>query len=310
MESVDVDAIFGRRVELPDSDFDSRLARLVGMEDSIARLCRMLEILLFPAKFAAWRKKHHPQASALFDFVKHRPPLVILAGDVGVGKTELSETIGSRVARKNKMELTLFPLSLSSRGSGLVGEMTKLITAAFDHVNSVCEKIGKTKDGSHKSGVVMLIDEADALAQSRNAGQMHHEDKAGVNALIRGIDTLNRRQHPVAVMMCTNRLAAMDPAVVRRAAEVFVFERPNKEKRLALLRPSLSEIGFSPSQIDEIVNLTGETQVRKYGFTYSDITQKFFHALILSAFPGKAITHDDALSTLKSIHPTPPFKDA
>ena len=62
-----------------------------------------------------------------------RPPLVILAGDVGSGKTELAETIGDAVARQEKIDITLFPLSLSTRGQGRVGEMTQLLSAAFDY---------------------------------------------------------------------------------------------------------------------------------------------------------------------------------
>lgn len=62
-----------------------------------------------------------------------RPPLVVLAGDVGSGKTELAETIGDAVARTEKIDLTLLPLSLSTRGQGRVGEMTQLLSAAFDH---------------------------------------------------------------------------------------------------------------------------------------------------------------------------------
>jgi hypothetical protein len=64
--------------------------------------------------------------------VLHRPPLVILAGDVGSGKSELAETIGDAVARQEKIDITLFPLSLAARGQGRVGEMTQLLSTAFD----------------------------------------------------------------------------------------------------------------------------------------------------------------------------------
>lgn len=70
---------------------------------------------------------------------------------------------------------------------------------------------------------MLLIDEADALAQSRENAQMHHEDRAGVNAFIRGIDRIANQKLPAAVLMCTNRLKALDPAVQRRAAEVLTF---------------------------------------------------------------------------------------
>ena len=116
MNTTVIDDVFNRRIVLPDSDADERLARLIGMSDSIEQLSKILEMLLFPQHFEKWRKTHHPNASAIFDYVKNRHSLIIIAGDVGTGKTELSETIGSRVARQGKIEITLFPMSLSSRG--------------------------------------------------------------------------------------------------------------------------------------------------------------------------------------------------
>ena len=160
MSDTSIDNVFTRRIVLPDSDADARLARLVGMDDAIHKLSGMLEMLLFPDELEKWRELHHKEASHLFEFVKRRHPLIIIEGDVGTGKTELSETIGSRVARNKKVEIELFPLSLSSRGSGLVGEMTNLLSSAFKHVETESKKIAKTKDGGFKSGIIMLIDEA------------------------------------------------------------------------------------------------------------------------------------------------------
>ena len=309
MDSIAMDDVFNRRIVLPDSDADERLSRLVGVDNHIDQLSKILEVLLFPPRFQKWRESHHPNASIIFDYVKNRHPLVIIAGDVGTGKTELSETIGSRVARKGNLEITLFPMSLSTRGSGLVGEMTKLLSSAFHHVKSQCEKIATTKEGAYKAGILLLIDEADALAQSRESGQMHHEDRAGVNALIRGLDTLNYKRLPVAVIMCTNRIEAIDPAITRRAAQVLIFERPDKNKRSALLQQALKEIDFTQEQIDEMVNMTGALDGRDYGFTFSDITQKLFHSIVMSAYPDKAINYAQVISVIKKIKPTPPFKN-
>ena len=45
---------------------------------------------------------------------------------------------------------------------------------------------------------ILLIDEADALAQSPAQSQMHHEDRAGVNALVRKICVSQVRVLPPA----------------------------------------------------------------------------------------------------------------
>src|ERR1700735_5768023 len=117
--------------------------------------------------------------------------------------------------------------------------MTKLLANAFDYV---AKNIPKPKGAKSSIAGILLIDEADALAQSRELGQMHHEDRAGVNALIRGVDDLATGNLPAIVVMCTNRLDALDPAIRRRAAATFTFTRPDEQQRHAFLKPVLEEI--------------------------------------------------------------------
>ena len=260
-----LDELFERRLTFPDFEPQERLARLVGLDDHKDRLSKILGLLVNPAGLEAWAQKHHPDAKGLLKHVLRRPPLVVLAGDVGSGKTELAETIGDAVARQEKIEITLFPLSLSSRGQGRVGEMTQLLSAAFDYTVEAAVKL-KGAGGRSRGAVILLVDEADALAQSRESAQMHHEDRAGVNAFIRGIDRLANGQLPAAVIMCTNRLGALDPAVKRRAAEILVFERPNDAQRHAVLDSALYALGLSAKQVDDLVAATGKGKGH-YGFT-------------------------------------------
>ncbi len=72
----------------------SGFSRLVGIDEAKTRLTKILGVLVNPAGPRAWAKKHHRDAQTLLDYVERRPPLVILAGDVGTGKTELAETVG------------------------------------------------------------------------------------------------------------------------------------------------------------------------------------------------------------------------
>jgi AAA+ superfamily predicted ATPase len=241
--------------------------------------------------------------------VLSRPPLVVLAGDVGSGKTELAETIGNGVARQEKIDITLLPLSFSTRGQGRVGEMTQLLSAAFDYTAAEAAKL-KGTSGSARGAIILLVDEADALAQSREAAQMHHEDRAGVNAFIRGIDRLGNGRLPAAVIMCTNRLTALDPAVKRRAADILLFGRPNDDQRYAVLSNSLSDAGFTRAQLDALVTATGPQNNRTYGFTFSDLTQRLIPALVLDAYPHNALSAVRALEIAQAIIPTPPFNEA
>lgn len=303
-----VNDLFERRAVFPDVGPQARYARLVGLDDHKSRLTKILGLLVNPSGIERWHATHHRGSENLISAVLRRPPLVVLAGDVGSGKTELAETVGDAVARAEKIDLTLLPLSLSSRGQGRVGEMTLLLSAAFDHAVLEGTKL-KASSGKARGGIIMLIDEADALAQSREAAQMHHEDRAGVNALIRGVDRIATSQIPVAVIMCTNRLGSLDPAVKRRAADILVFERPNDEQRRFLLQETFGPIGFSAREIDQLVKVTGPTGTRPCGFTFSDLVQRLMPAIVLDAYPSRPITGPRAIEVATGILPTPPFRE-
>lgn len=306
-DPVSIDDLFDRRLDFPDMGAARRLARLVGIDEAKTRLTKVLGVLVNPAGPRNWAEKHHKGAATALDYLERRPPLVILAGDVGTGKTALSETVGDAVARQEQIGVTLYPLSLATRGSGRVGEMTKLLSAAFDATLSAAEKL-KRSSGKAAGGIIFLVDEADAVTQSRENAQMHHEDRAGVNAFIRGVDRLAEKQLPVAVVLCTNRLTAIDPAVLRRAAEIFDFDRPGDKQRRAVIEAPLTELGFNSAHIDEIVKLTagGKDGV---GFTFSDLTQRLLPTLILDAYPDKPVRFERAIEILRVMQPTPRFRE-
>ncbi|WP_218565117.1 MULTISPECIES: ATP-binding protein [unclassified Pseudomonas] len=303
-----LDDLFEYRVNYPDFEPQGRLAKLVGLEDQKTRLTKVLGLLVNSAGLTDWAKKFHPGSEDLLETVLRRPPLVVLAGDVGSGKTELAETIGDAVARQEKINITLFPLSLSTRGQGRVGEMTQLISAAFDYTIEEAKKL-KSSDGRARGAVILLIDEADALAQSRENAQMHHEDRAGVNAFIRGIDRIANAQLPAAVIMCTNRLSALDPAVKRRAAEVLSFGRPNDAQRRSVLTRCLARLGIPDIAFDELVRVTGPREGNIPGFTFSDLTQRLIPSIVLDAYPSQAINAGRAVRVATEMKPTPAFQD-
>lgn len=303
---INVTTLFERRMSYPHPSARERLDRLVGLDGHKEKLTKVLALLVNPGGLRRWGERHHPGAALLLDTVLHRPPLVILAGDIGSGKTELAETIGDAVGRQEGIDVVLLPLSLSARGQGNVGEMTQLISAAFDF--TIKEAHSMTTKNEAKGAVLLLVDEADALAQSREGADMHHENVSGVNAFIRGIDRLANGRLPAAVIMCTNRYEALDPAVRRRAADLLYFGRPGEEQRRLLLGPRLAELGFEPSDIEAIVEATGPRDDGP-GFTYSDLTQRLIPGIVLDAFPHRAVEPGRAAALAMEMRPTPAFKE-
>ena len=300
-------SVFEASLNYPDPDAQRRLAALVGIDDQKQRLEKSLRLILDPHAIERWSHQHYRGQLPIVGFFKRRPPLFVLAGDVGTGKTALAESVGDAVARDEKLDVTLYRLSLASRGSGLVGEMTKLVADAFAAFGEAAGKV-KGRDGKARAGYILLIDEADALAQSRETSQMHHEDRAGVNALIRGLDDIASRALPAAVIMCTNRINAIDPAVRRRAADLLIFARPSAEQRAQVLANGLQDLGFNAEQIARLATATGEGK-GKPAFTYSDLTQRFLPNLVLECYPDQPISFARALALAERLEATPPFRE-
>ena len=299
--------LFERAITYPDPDPQARLARLVGLDDQKQRLAKVLGLLVNPAGLTEWARRHHPDSDQVMDLVLRRPPLVVLAGDVGSGKTELAKTIGDAVARQEGIDVTLLPLSLSTRGQGRVGEMTRLLSAAFDHTIEAAERL-RGAGGKARGAVILLVDEADAITQSREAAQMHHEDRAGVNAFIRGVDRIAASRLPAAVIMCTNRLGSLDPAVRRRAAEVLSFSRPDDDQRRAVLAPRLETLGLKAREIDAVVAASGPGKGgrRLHLFRHR---AALLPAIVLDAYPSGPVAGARAVEIARGMRATPPFRE-
>ncbi len=302
-----LDELFDAIREYPNDGAQELYHTLVGLDSIKERVSKEARILLRPQDIVDWSDKYYGLEVPLIRVFRNRLPLFVFAGDVGTGKTSLAETIGDLIARDLKIVATLYRLSLGARGTGAVGQMTTLLTSAFERIEEAASRI--TREGGNPRGaVILLIDEADALAQSRELSQMHHEDRAGVNALIRGIDRIGVSGLPVLTIMCTNRLEALDPAVLRRAVDIFTFSRPSLEQRILILNSMLSGLGFSCRQIKTLAEFTGESNGRPYGCTYSDLLQRFLPNVLLKAFPDSSVNFDEVLTLAETFVPTVPFQ--
>lgn len=300
-----VEDLFYPIVELPEAVRAARYRRLVGLDDIKDRLRREAHMIADPRRLQAWAKEHHDGDLPALTLFADRPPLFVFAGDVGSGKSALAESFGCEMADTLNLPVYLYRLKLSARGSGLVGEMTTLIGDAFAHVHVEGRRARGTKGPT--SALVMVVDEADALAQSRAAEQMHHEDRAGVDAFLAGVDNLAGENLPVIVVMCTNRERALDPAVLRRAAGIFQFNRPGDNERRAVLISALDGAGIDDRTFGELVRLTGPRESEP-GFTYSDLSQRLVPTAIMAAFPDKPLSADVLLRVATQMHATPEFR--
>jgi SpoVK/Ycf46/Vps4 family AAA+-type ATPase len=298
--------LFSEVLNFPDPEAQQRYAALVGVEEVKQRLVGEAVMLLNHSIVTTWSERHHKVIIRAAQELSSRPPLIILAGDVGTGKTELAETFVDAVARYMRVEGTLYALSLAARGEGAVGQMSTLIGNAFRAVAD--ESRTGYRAGKPSRINVLLVDEGDALAQSRELVQMHHEDRAGVNALIKGIDSLRRHNLPVLVVLCTNRLSALDPAVKRRAAYIVTLQRPNEAQRRALLSDLLEGVALNDDELNQLIALTGSVDGRDFGYTYSDLRQRLVpEAVIWGVTHNVPLSYQILVEAVKRVPPTRPF---
>jgi len=109
----------------------------------------------------------------------------------------------------------------------------------------------------------------------------------------------------VLVVLCTNRWAALDPALLRRAALHESFERPDESERAALLRADTEGLGISPQALEETVALTGPDANDGLGFTFSDLRTRLLPEALLRAYPDRPLTDEDLLETARQMCPSP-----
>ncbi|MFJ9680975.1 AAA family ATPase [Streptomyces sp. NPDC101194] len=300
------DDLFHPVIELPESTRRARYDRLVGLDGMKLRLRKEAALLADPRRLQTWAATNHGGDVAALALFADRAPLFVFAGDVGSGKSALAESFGCDLADFLGLPVYLYRLKLATRGSGLVGEMTSLIGDAFTHMHTMGKRVSGPQGA--RAVQILVVDEADALVQSREAQQMHHEDRAGVDAFLAGIDSLAGARLPVVVVLCTNRLGALDPAVMRRAAATFTFTRPSEEQRHTVLTQALDGLGIGPETVRKVVELTGPTADQP-GYTFSDLTQRLVPAAVFRAFPDRPVTDEDLLALAEELEPTPVFTE-
>lgn len=284
--------IFDSETQAPNPILTARAKTLLGFDARYAKVHDQLQLLLAADDLDRWSSRHHGGQLAIVDAVGDQYPLVIFHGDVGTGKTAAAECIANRLLAESRTEdATIFRLSNRVRGSGKVGEMTTLLAEALKRVTA---SVGKTRRA------VLVIDEADSIAASRAQEHSHHEDKVAVNTLIQGIDDLRRHRGRVVVILCTNRLSVLDPALLRRAAMIERFDRPSEEERRELLSRDLKGVHITSAQLTKLVQLTGPLGDAP-GWTYSDFRTRFYPAAIAAAFPDEPLSFDHLRNAARNI---------
>lgn len=301
-EGDDVSTFLAEVIRYPTESLGALYESLVGLDEIKRDMYRKLTLLISPHYVDSWASRFYGPTppKELLQVLRDRKPLIILEGEVGSGKTALARSIGERLSQALQLPLALFIVNSQVRGGGHVGELTKNIARAFAEAERCHER--------EQIPVLILIDEADALAQARGSGQAHHEDDAGVNTLIQRIDRLAER--PMAVIFATNFSQALDSAILRRAVATYHFSRPNMAQRAELFRHVLGGM-FTEDEIVQMARATSAKQLPGLGsvehsYTYSDLTQRILPSAVEQAIWAKEqLSLNTILQACSTVLPTP-----
>jgi len=255
----------------PSRDAEKSYDLLIGIDEQKFELLKTLSLLMDAGKISHWEKHHHKKGLPLMQHIDTGTPLIILSGEVGCGKTALAQVIGTPLAKKLNTTVKVFETPSNIRGSGLVGEISNRITEAFESAKA------KLK---HDEVGILIIDEADDIATSRAQNQAHHEDRAGLNVLIKQIDSIKRANKKLAVIMITNRVVVLDPAIRRRTSLHLLFERPTGAKLDEVLAWILNGTEYSDSHLKKLKAIIAK---RKIPYSFSDLIQRIGKQAIFQA---------------------------
>lgn len=274
-------------------DYDN----LIAIEEQKAALLGMLRFFFDNNLIEKWSKKHHYAKLKFLANIINGTPLIILSGDVGCGKTVLANCIATPLGKLLDKRVFCFETPSNIRGAGRVGEISNRITEAFTQA--------KAKLRGDGIGI-LIIDEADDLATDREQNQAHHEDRSGVNVLIKQIDSIHKEKTNLAVILITNRLKALDPAVVRRASQVIQFTRPDANGRKKVFQSIFDGSDISEKDINELVKASERKDIP---YSFSDLIQRIGRQAILKAIEqDRSFDKNIFLEVLKSVDPSPSIK--
>lgn len=117
-----------------------------------------------------------------------------------------------------------------------------LITSFVGETGSNLQKVLTI---ANESPMVLLIDEADAIAKARDDANDVGELRRVVNALLQGLDYFAPKRS--LIILASNHSHLFDPAMWRRFDDVIAFPLPSESERLAHLRQLTNGLRLSGS---------------------------------------------------------------
>jgi len=149
---------------------------------------------------------------------------VLLYGPPGTGKTQTARTLA------NESGLAFVAASTAELKAGYIGQSGERVRELF-------------ASARQRAPSILFLDEIDAVATDRSSSGTDSFNREVVTQLLQELDGV--RDHgaqPVLVIAATNRLEALDPALLSRFREKLLMDLPTMEERIQLLEILLATL--------------------------------------------------------------------
>lgn len=180
----------------------------------------------------------------------HKRPIrgAVIFGPPGCGKTMLLEAVATAVASLNgqeALESGFINIKAAEILDMYVGVAEGLVRQIFASA--------RTHKKKHGYPAVIAIDEAEALLRRRGSGRSSDVETTIVPAFLtemQGIDDSD-----AIVLLCTNRIDLLDPAIVRdgRIDRNIEVTRPNRESSKAIFNLNLKNVPLAGGSLEEMI---------------------------------------------------------
>jgi SpoVK/Ycf46/Vps4 family AAA+-type ATPase len=195
---------------------------------------------------------------------------VLFFGPPGCGKTVSARAVAGELG------LPLLYVRFDALVSSYLGETAANLRRLFDFAAS--------------RPWVVLFDEFDAVAKSRDDPSEHGELKRVINSLLQLMDGMSGASVLIAA---TNHEHMLDPALWRRFDEIARFDPPDDRQRLKMLEHFLG--GFGHGKTD-LKRMAGDTE----GLTGSDLERVAVEAAKQAVLAGRReVDLDDLMVALR-----------
>lgn len=169
-------------------------------------------------------------------YIRKQGSAFLLEGPPGCGKTTIANWLSLRIRKKGLKEV-----SFADFGSGDPGQNARNIRSIFE-------------DAKDHSLMTVYLDECDAVLVNRdNLGPDAQWMMEVINELLQQID-----KYPGLVILSTNRVHALDPALFRRLLAIIHVPPPEFDERVKLWNnkiPDSHPLRLTPSEVKELATL-------------------------------------------------------